>query len=406
MLTAAITNKAGLIMTQRTIMHVDLDAFFVAVEQVLHPELKGKPVVVGGKSDQRGVVATASYEARRFGVHSAMPLGTAHRLCPRAIFIPGNFAEYRAASTRFMAILADFSPFLQPTGVDEAYLDATGFESLYGSVREMALKIKRRVKDELGLVASIGIASCKVVAKVASDESKPDGLIEVFCGEEAEFLAPLDIGKLPGAGKRTEEVLRRIGIKTIGDLAKMNKQPLKSRLGTFGELLHGYANGIDDREVLSVGDAKSISRETTFQEDTTDRHFLSATLRRQAERVGADLREMEKQARCVGIKVRYADFTTITRRHTMSQNTDTDETIFEVGWALLSKALANERRKVRLIGVEVSRLVEPSTQLSMFDDEAPRLQNLSRAIDRIRIKYGFGAIETGRTIAKTTRPAP
>ena len=207
-------------------MHIDLDAFFVAVEQVLHPELKGKPVVVGGKSDQRGVVATASYEARRFGLHSGMPLATARRLCPHAIFVPGNFSEYRAASKKFMAILADFSPFLQPMGLDEAFLDVTGFESLHGSIREMAVKIKRRVKEDLGLVASIGIAPCKVVAKIASDESKPDGLIEVRKGEEAVFLAPLDIGKLPGAGKRTEETLRSLGIRTIGILARTPRQAL------------------------------------------------------------------------------------------------------------------------------------------------------------------------------------
>jgi len=280
-------------MAQRIIMHIDLDAFFVAVGRVLRPELKGKPVVVGGNSDQRGVVATASYEARKFGLHSAMPLATARRLCPQAIFIPGNFSEYRAASKKFMAILADFSPFLQPMGLDEAYLEVTGFESLHGSIREMALKIKRRVKDELGLVASIGIASCKVVAKIASDESKPDGLIEVPAGEQAAFLARLEIGKLPGVGKRTEEVLRGLGIRTIGDLAGMHREALKSRFGAFGELLYDHANGVDDGRVQPPDEAKSISRETTFQEDTRDKFFLSAVLRRQAERVAADLRKME-----------------------------------------------------------------------------------------------------------------
>ena len=188
-------------MAQRTVMHIDLDAFFVSVEQVLNPELKGKPVVVGGKPDQRGVVATASYEARAFGLHSGMPLVTAVRLCPQAIFIEGSFPKYREASEKFMTILADFSPFLEPMGLDEAFLDATGFESLHGSVHQMALEIKKRVRAELGLIASIGIATCKVVAKVASDESKPDGLIEVPPGEESAFLAPLAIGKLPGVGQ-------------------------------------------------------------------------------------------------------------------------------------------------------------------------------------------------------------
>jgi len=389
-------------MAQRTIMHIDLDAFFVAVEQVLHPELKGKPVVVGGNSDQRGVVATASYEARKFGLHSAMPLATARGLCPQAIFIPGNFSEYRAASKKFMAILADFSPFLQPMGLDEAYLDVTGFESLHGSIREMALKIKRRVKDELGLVASIGIASCKVVAKIASDESKPDGLIEVPAGEQAAFLARLEIGKLPGVGKRTEEVLRGLGIRTIGDLAGMHREALKSRFGAFGELLYDHANGVDDGRVQPPDEAKSISRETTFQEDTRDKFFLSAVLRRQAERVGADLRKMEKQAKCVGIKVRFADFTTITRHRTLPQNTDTDQTIFETGADLLWKSLAADKRLVRLVGIEVSSLSEPGTQLSMLDIDERRRHNLDKAIDRIRLRYGFQAIETGRTLPLRT----
>jgi DNA polymerase-4 len=379
-------------------MHIDLDAFFVAVEQVLHPDLRGKPVVVGGKSDQRGVVATASYEARRFGLRSGMPLATARRLCPQAVFIAGNFPEYRTASKRFMIILADFSPFLQPTGMDEAYLDVTGFESLHGTIREMALKVKRRVRDDLGLVASIGIASCKVVAKVASDESKPDGLIEVPLGGEAHFLAPLAIGKLPGVGKRTEEMLRGFGIKTIGDLANKPGPAVESRLGAFGQLLHDHANGIDPGEVVPRGEAKSISRETTFQEDTRDTTFLAATLRHQAERVGADLRQQQKQARCVGIKVRYADFTTITRHHTLAQKTDTDQTIFECGADMLWKALAADRRLVRLIGIEVSSLSEPGNQLSMLQDDERRLHNLNEAIDRIRLRYGFGAIETGQTL--------
>lgn len=385
-------------MAQHTIMHIDLDAFFVSVEQVLHPELTGKPVVVGGKSGERGVVATASYEARRFGLHSAMPLATAYRLCPQAIFIPGNFAEYRKASKKFMAILSDFSPFLQPMGLDEAYLDVTGFESLHGSIRDMALKIKRRVRGELGLVASVGIATCKVVAKVASDESKPDGLIEVLPGQEAHFLAPLGIGKLPGVGKRTEDSLRHLGIKTIGGLAAMGRQRLESRFGAFGEIIHDYANGIDTREVMPPGEAKSTSRETTFQEDTRDMAFLSAVLRRQAERVGADLRETAKQARCVGIKVRYADFATITRHRTIAQGTDSDQTIFGAALDLLNSVLTTDKGAVRLLGLEASGLGEPGNQLSMLDDGEQRRRNLEKAIDRIRVRYGFDAIETGRTL--------
>ncbi len=200
----------------RRIMHIDLDAFFVSVEQLENPELRGKPVVVGGKPDRRGVVASASYEARDFGLHAGMPLATASRLCPQATFIEGSFAKYRDASQRFMAILANFSPYLEPVSLDEAYLDATGFESIYGSIGQMAVRIKQRIRDELGLCASVGIASCKVVAKVASELSKPDGLLEVAAGEERSFLAPLPITKLPGIGKKTERKLNGLGITTMG----------------------------------------------------------------------------------------------------------------------------------------------------------------------------------------------
>jgi DNA polymerase IV len=384
-------------MADRTIIHVDLDAFFVAVEQVLNPGLIGKPVVVGGSAGHRGVVATASYEARKYGLRSAMPMATAIRLCPQAIIIPGHYAEYRSYSRRFMAILADFSPFLQPMGLDEAYLDATGFESLHGSIFEMARKIKARVRSELGIVASIGIAPCKVVAKVASDESKPDGLIEVKKGKEASFLAPLDIRKLPGVGKKTEEALRNMGIQTIGALVRRDGGSIVSRFGALGEMLCDYARGIDDREVHPPGEPKSISRETTFQEDSRDRDFLLAVLRRQAEKVGADLRESGKQARCIGIKIRYSDFDTLTRHRTLPDATDTNEMIFRVGTELLTRILSSERRAVRLVGIEVSSLTEPGIQLSMLDQREKRLRELDRAVDSIRLKHGFDMIATGRT---------
>ena len=247
-------------MATRRIMHVDLDAFFVSVEQVLNPELKGKPVVVGGRPDKRGVVAAASYEARAFGLHSGQPLSTAVRLCPQAIFIEGSFPRYRDASKKFMAILADFTPFLEPMGLDEAYLDVTGFESLHGSIHRMALAIKQRVRDELHLNASIGIAGCKVVAKVASDLSKPDGLLEVPAGEEQAVLAPLPIEKLPGIGKKTEQKLKGLGIRTLDQLSRMPLDALKSHFGAFGEVLYRYARGIDDSKIqpFSMGTTLAI----------------------------------------------------------------------------------------------------------------------------------------------------
>jgi DNA polymerase-4 len=385
-------------MMTRRIMHIDLDAFFVSVEQVANPELRGKLVVVGGKPERRGVVAAASYEARAFGLHAGMPLVTASRLCPQAIFIEGSFPKYRRASQRFLTILADFSPYLEPLGLDEAFLDVTGFESIHGSIRAMALKIKKRVKDELGLSASIGIAGAKVVAKVASELSKPDGLLEVAIGGESSFLAPLEVAKLPGVGRKTERVLKRRGINTIGKLSDTPLATLKAELGIYGEVLHCHASGIDERRVVPPAEAKSISRETTFAEDTGDRTRLKATLRYLSERVGSQLREQGKEARCVTLKLRYADFTTISRSHTLSQGTSTDQAIFEGGSALLETALFREARPVRLIGIGVSGLTEPAGQLDMLKPANLRLAQLNKTIDRIRKKYGFRAIQTGQTL--------
>jgi len=379
-------------------MHIDLDAFFVSVEQVLNPELKGKPVVVGGKPDRRGVVAAASYEARAFGVHSAMPLATASRLCPQAIFIEGNFPRYRDASQKFMAILADFSPYLEPLGIDEAYLDATGFESIHGSIRQMAEKIRQCVKDKLGLCASIGIASSKVVAKVASDLSKPDGLLEVPVREERSFLAPLQVTKLPGIGKKSEQVLKGLGISTIGQLANLPLYVLESHFGAWSKLIHDHANGIGDDKVEPPAPVKSTSRETTFAKDTRDVTLLKATLRYLCERVGSDLRQKGKLAKCVTLKLRYADFTTTTRQQTLTQASDTDQTIFETGLRLLKNELPQEKQAVRLIGIGVSNLVEAGRQRDMLDSSALRLERLNTVIDRIRKKYGFTAIQTGRTL--------
>jgi DNA polymerase-4 len=381
----------------RQIMHIDLDAFFVSVEQVLHPELKGKPVVVGGKPERRGVVAAASYEARAFGLHAGMPLITASRLCPQAVFIEGGFSKYRDASRRFMAILADFSPYLEPMGLDEAYLDVTGFESIHGSIRHMAAAIKKRIRDELGICASVGIASGKVVAKVASDLSKPDGLLEVPLGKERSFLAPLAVAQLPGIGKKSESVLKSLGINTIGQLAALPLDILKSHFGIAGMTIHNHANGIDDRKVEPPGEARSISRETTFGKDTRDSSLLLATLRYLSEKVGSELRRHGKRARCLNIKLRYADFTTITRQKTLSKASDSDQIIFDAGCQLIKKELSTGKQAVRLIGIGVASLMR-GQQLGMLEASDMRLEKLNLAIDRIRKKYGFTAIQTGRTL--------
>ena len=380
------------------ILHIDLDAFFVSVEQVLAPELRGKPVIVGGRPERRGVVASASYEARAYGVRAAMPLAQAYRLCPQSIFLQGDFRKYRDFSTRFMDILADFSPSFEPGGLDEAYLDVTGCE-IFGSPLQIARKIKERVKKELGLIASVGIASCKVVAKVASDLGKPDGLMEVPRGEEKNFLATLPVVRLPGVGSKTEQTLVAMGIKTIGQLADLPLELLKSRFGVMGSMLHEHANGIDDSKVELYGETKSISRETTLEHDTLDSRIIEGILRRLSEHVGAELRDEGKRARSIVLKLRYADFETITRRFTPKESVVSDEVIFAEAVRLLNQALSKKRRPVRLIGVGVSNFVGEARQLSMFDATSRRLELLDKAIDRIRRKYGFAAIQTGRTIA-------
>jgi DNA polymerase-4 len=379
------------------ILHIDLDAFFVSVEQALAPELVDKPVVVGGRPDRRGVVASASYEARVFGIRAGMPLTQAYRLCPQAIFLQGSFTAYRDASERFMTILADFSPCLEPAGLDEAYLDVTGCE-LFGTPYQIASRIKERVKKELKLIASVGMASCKVVAKIASDLGKPDGLVEVAAGQEKDFLAPLPVASLPGVGKKTEQSLKAMGIKTIGQLAVLPIEVIKNRFGSFGLMIHHHANGIDNREVEAPGEAKSISRETTFAEDTSDRVFIQAMLRYLCERVGAELRQETKHARTITLKLRYSDFETITRRFSSKEAVDADEVIFAGAVKLLEQALAGKRKLVRLIGIGVSNLVSYGKQLNLLDSRPQRLAHLDKAIDRIRNKYGFTAIQTGRTL--------
>lgn len=381
----------------RCILHIDLDAFFVSVEQALAPDLRGKPVVVGGRPDQRGVVASASYEARNFGIGAGMPLIKAYHLCPQAIFVQGSFPRYQEASDKFMEILADFSPQVEPVGLDEAYIDVTGSEHIFGPALQLAQKIKERIRSELKLTASIGIASCKVVAKIASNLCKPDGLLEVPPGDERSFLAPLPVTQLPGVGKKTERALKEWGITTIGQLAAMPAHLLKEYFGTRGIVLHSYANAIDDRKVKLPGETKSISREITFAEDTLDRPFLEATVRYLCEQIGSELRHRNKQARCVVLKLRYADFETISRRLTLKEASDSSEVIFSTALQLLTKALTWKQKLVRLVGVGTPHLTE-GKQLSMLEKSINKWEHLDRTVDRIRKKYGFTSIQTGRTL--------
>jgi len=383
----------------RCIFHIDLDAFFVSVEQALNPELKGKPVIVGGDPERRGVVASASYEARSFGIYAGMPSAKARQLCPQAIFIRSHFTLYRDASAKFMEILCAFSPRIEPLGFDEAYLDATGCEEPYGSLQKLALAIKEGINEKLNLTASVGIATCKVVAKIASDLCKPDGLLEIAPGEEQAFLNPLPIARLPGVGKKTEQALKAMGITTIGELASLPLDTIKRHFGATGAVLHSYARGIDDREVEAPGEAKSISQELTFARDTLDCNFLEANLHNLCQEVCQGLRSQNKRTKCVAIKLRYADFKTITRQVTLQEASDVTSVVFGTAQQLLSKALAQRGKPIRLIGIRISSLVGEGKQLPMFDSATEKPEHLDKAIDKIRSKYGSTAIKTGNGIS-------
>lgn len=395
----------------RVIMHVDLDAFFVAVELARDPSLRGKPVVVGGDPNGRGVVATASYEARKFGVHSAIPLSTAKRLCPHAIFLRGDFPAYQRASKAFHEILADFSPLVESGGLDEAYVDVTGCGPVmasrydvpvHASDEDMAVvaaeAIRQRVRDEQQLTASVGIGSGKSVAKIASDAAKPDGVLLVPGGSEAAFLAPRPVRDLPGLGPKAEAHLTRLGIRTLGQLAAMPEGTLRALFGSWGADLGRRARGIDNSRVSEGrGAPKSISREGTYATDISDVDLLRASLRAYAESVAADLRHVERKARTVTLKLRYGDFSTITRSRTVDRPTSSDEDIYAVGVQLMGDALEHDGRAVRLIGLGVTQLVEDAMQLDLFDPKRSANESLIKTIDRLRAKYGSRTVRTGQT---------
>ncbi|MEX2081044.1 MAG: DNA polymerase IV, partial [Dehalococcoidia bacterium] len=300
-----------------SVLHVDLDAFYVSMELLRHPELRGLPVVVAGGLGARGVVSTCSYEARAFGVHSALPVSAARRLCPQAVYLECDFAYYAPASTSFHAILRDYTPSVEPAGADEAYLDVKGSERLFGDGPTIGADIRRRVRDEIGIAASIGVSSNKLVSKVASDAAKPDGLLVVAPGEEAAFFAPRPIRDLPMVGPKMAEALANIGVRTIGDLARMPIESLVARFGSHGRELYHRSRGVYDAPVLSGrADAKSVSREITFDNDVADPDRLRAVLRNEADRVAADLVRQSRGARTVNLKLRFPPFETLTRSTT------------------------------------------------------------------------------------------
>ncbi|HKZ51235.1 MAG TPA: DNA polymerase IV [Dehalococcoidia bacterium] len=381
---------------RRTILHVDLDAFFAAAEQARRPSLRGRPVIVGRPED-RGVVAACSYEARAYGVRSAMPVAQARRLCPQAILIPPDFPYYRRLSRAFLAILVDYTPVMEAAGLDEAYLELTGCGPVAGSPERAATAIRRRVRQEIGLCASVGVAGSKVVAKVSSALAKPDGLLVTAPGREAEFLAPLPVAALPAIGPRADERLRSLGLTTCGDVARASPALLAFLFGAYGQALALRAQGIDGEPVRSAPSLpRSVSREVTFPRDIGQAGPLRAVLRIQVEKVGAELRRLSLRARHVTLKLRNGDFTTMTRRRTLPRPTDGDELLFEAAEGLLEEWLAHGAGPLRLIGVAVGGLV-PGRQLALLEGRQERLETLGRTVDRLRARYGRSCLEVGLT---------
>jgi DNA polymerase-4 len=385
-------------MARRYILHLDFDAFFASVEEILDPSLKGKPLIVGAPPERRGVVASASYAARAFGVRSAMPTAQALRLCPHAVVLPPRHKIYSEYSTRMMAILSEYTPLIEPLSLDEAFLDVTGCEVRWGSPEELAHQLQERLEEELGLTASIGLASNKLVAKIASGLEKPRGFVVVPHGRESEFLAPLPVEKLWGVGEVTARSLHEMGVSTVGQLAKLPAAQLEAQFGRRGRDLYRQARGMDDRAVVVERVEKSLSREVTFAEDVGDLEVLRKELLILSESVGRQLRKRGLRGRTVKLKLRYADFRTLTRQVTMGTSTDLGQVIFDQAARLLDKA-RNRRRKVRLIGVGVSKLETEEQQLSLFegagDGRVEKLRRLSESVDRIRERYGDEAIRRG-----------
>ncbi len=402
-------------MTAPTILHVDLDAFFAAVEQRDRPELRGKPVIVGGGAPTaRGVVSAASYEARRYGVHSAMPLRTAYALCPEGVFLPVDGRKYQRVSREVMTILRRFTPLVEPISIDEAFLDVTGSRALFGDGPAIATSIKAAIVAEVGLTASVGVAPSKLVAKVASELRKPDGLVVVQPGHEAEFLAPLPISRLWGVGAKTAAALGEFGVVTIGDLAALPEDLLARRFGKHGASLAARARGLDADPVGDADPAKSIGHEHTFDVDTSDPDAIERTLLAMSDGVASRLRSAGLKAGTIHVKIRDSTFRTITRQRTLADPTDLAEPIWRVALELARPEVRG--LKVRLLGVTASHFGDPQ-QLGLFEssegpDATPsvagasdRRRRVTQAADAIRRRYGDRAVTRARLLGADL-PAP
>jgi DNA polymerase IV len=371
----------------RQIAHFDLDAFFVSVECLKNTQLKGKPLLVGGSGD-RGVVAACSYEARRFGIHSAMPMALARRLCPEAIVIRGDMESYSKYSQLVTEVMQDTVPLFEKASIDEFYIDLSGMDKFFGCGL-FARELKKKVLKESGLIVSYGLASNKLISKVATDEIKPDGQLEIAFGHERTFLAPLSIGKLPGIGKETAYKLIRRGVGTIRTLSEIPIEMLETMLGATGIDLWRKANGLDDSPVIPYREQKSISTERTFETDTTNLAFLHAELVRMTETVGFELRRQDRLTGCINVKLRYSNFDTVARQKTIDF-TNADHLLLPVAQSLFEK-LYDRRLLIRLLGVRLTRLVPGNYQIKLYEDTQEAIR-LYQSIDSIKRRYGEKAI--------------
>src|SRR6201984_2485344 len=391
-------DAAAMLPAVTTILHMDMDAFFVSVELLERPELRGKPVVVGGRPDQRGVVSAPRYEARKFGIQSAMPLRTAGRLCPHAIFLDGHHAKYTQWSDRVDTILINFSPVVEMVSIDEAYLDLAGTERLHGPPLATAHKLLRTITQTTLLPCSGGLAGTRLVAKVASDQAKPRGLVWVPAGSEQRFLATLPVRKMPGIGEVTERVLLALGIENVEQIAAMPQEKLESIFGQWGTALYRKSRGGDSYEFVIDAEPKSISHNHTFGEDTDDPEVLSALLSHLSQKASKRLLEAGLATRTLTLTIRYAGFETHTRSKTLGEPTRLDADIFAV-FQELFRTHRDRKRKVRLLGVSLSGLTHGNEQLDLLDAERrAKLEKLTSAADRLRDRFGFGKVQFGRSL--------
>ena len=376
----------------RAIIHVDMDAFYASVEQRDNPVLRGQPLIVGGHA-QRGVVLAASYEVRPFGVRSAMPMARAMKLAPHAIVVRPRFSAYADASEHVFAIFERYTPLVEPLSLDEAFLDVTASAGLFGTAAQIARRIRKEIANELSLPASAGIAAVKFVAKIVSELAKPNGQREVHADETVAFLATLPLSRLWGVGRKTEEELTRAGLKTIGDVAARDVAWLEQRLGSQGRHLWELARGHDPRDVVPDRAAKSVGAEDTFEEDLTGLEALRPRLHAQALRVGRRLRKAGVRGRVVQLKVKFADFTTITRQTTLGSSTDDGQAVYRAALELLERA--HQNRPIRLIGASAQSLeAEGPQQLGLFSAPPQRSAKLNATLDRIAERFGSKAITT------------